>query len=547
MPQFNIYRIPKNKEIPLSSELIRIGLRLEKNLEIKSFKVAFFLHYDINEMWWINYYSDWISDERKNNPDEDLQNKNYYGAIIFSNDDICYVISLGKTHFLIKKYCEYDFGIRFAQKVINKDNVTLLNANSFGGNKRKTLNTFASNSTLEPESGEAIVNIKGGTVNEGVLGNFISCGDSVSITLEEYNINDLPNLLVFINDALLTESLFDLPTSKKVVDPVVIDQLDYEIGSKIMEFSEDVDMAEMLESDSVGFLFRGDFYIKYLLCNRHKIEINDNLYFENIKLKLEEREIEFNVENILALKVKIENSFGQSFTKPIKYFLDYVNQDKYFLNEGNWYQFNQKYLEFLDNAVSMINIDFKPELNDSYQKYNEWCQENKDDAEFGNRSKWYFEKYFNEYIMPTYEFINTDRKVTLSKDDDFRRYKLEISDAINEDTVAFVKKGTLQKLNYVIDQSLATFKYLQENNWEVSIGEERRRIRKMCLVLLFERQAFEKLTETESIIFKIKLNEWRKKLLGSNIEPQIWCAFCPKNKKEKEIPATKKSRKSSKI
>ena len=191
----------------------------------------------------------------------------------------------------------------------------------------------------------------------------------------------------------------------------------------------------------------------------------------------------------------------------------------------------------------MINIYFKPELNESYEKYSEWCEENKDDAELGDKKKWYFERYFNEYIMPSYEFINTDRKVTLSKFDDFRRYKLEISDAINGDTLAFVKKGTLQKLNYVIDQSLVSFKYLQENNWELNIGDDRRRIRKMCLVMLFERQAFESLTETESIIFKMKLNEWRKKLLGSNIEPQIWCAFCPKNSKEKASPKSKKTRK----
>ena len=313
MPQFNIYRVPKHKEIPLSSELIRIGLRSEKTLEIKSFRVEFFLHYDISEIWWINYYSEWISDERKNNPIEDLQNKNYYGAIVLSNEEICYVISLGKTHFHIKKYCEYDFGIKFAQKVINKDNVTLLNANSFGGNKRKTLNTFSANSTLEPESGEAIVNIKGGTVNEGILGSFISCGDSVSITLEQYNINDLPDLIVFINEALHSESLFDLPTSKKIIDPITISQLDNEIVNKIITLSEEVGMAELLESDSVGFLFRGEFNIKYLLCNRHKIEINNNLYFENIKLKLEERGIAFNVENVLSLKVKIENSIGQEF------------------------------------------------------------------------------------------------------------------------------------------------------------------------------------------------------------------------------------------
>lgn len=534
MPQFNIYKIPKTSVNDLKKELDKLAY-LENTITLKGFKIDFYLHFDENEMWWINYYGSWISKQRIDNPNDNLQNKSYYGAVVLTKGDMCYAISLGKTHFYIKRFCQYDFGIQFAQRVVNSKNVTLLNSNSFGGNKRKSINSFSTNSSLEPESGEAIMSLKGGTLNEEYLGAFISCGDSISISLEEYDLIKLPELIEFVETSLKQKSLFDIPTSRKENDPNICKKLDAELVQKILEYSNEVNFSEIIHTDSVGFLTRGDYFIKYLVCNRNQIDINGSLYFDNIKNKFAEKGIEYTKENILNLKVKVQNQFGEETLKPIKYFLDYVNPEKYYLNEGIWHHFNQKYIEFINNSVDLIKLKPKPEFDKSYEDYQKWVVANKID-----KKEWYFERYFNEHIMTDYGFKNTDRQVNLSDDDEFRRYKLEIADSVNDDLLAFVKKGTPQKLNYVIDQSLISFKYLQEKNWQFELEGKQVRVRKMCLVLLFERQKFNKITEVESLIFKMKLNEWRKKLIGSNIEPIIWCSFLPKKLSESKAPKTKR-------
>lgn len=519
MPQFNIYKIPQVYQNSLYRELPNIA-KLENSTIINDFKVDFYLSYDKNEIWWIDYYQPWISEERKNNPNDDLQNKNYYGAVVLTKKDICYVISLGKLHFYIKKFCQPDFGIQFAQRVINKNNVTLLNANSFGGNKRKSINSFAANSSLEPESGEAIMSLKGETLYEKKLGSFINCSDSISITLEECKLTDLPDLIDFIENSLIKKARFDIPTSRKVNDHLICQKLDNELAKNIIQYSHEVNFSEILHSDGIGFLTRGDFFIKYLVLNRLKIELNNELDFAKIKSTFLSKGVDLTEENVLNIKVKVQNQFGQELLKPIKFFLDYINPEKYYLNEGFWHSFNQKYLDFIDNSIDLLNVVFKPEYNDSYEKYNNWAIEHKI-----QRADWYFEKYFNEHIMTNNGFINTDRKVNLSNDDQFRRYKLEIADSVKEDLLVFVKKGTPQKLNYVIDQSLVSFKYLQENDWHYNLDGRQIKVKKMCLVLLFERGEFKKITEVESLIFKMKLSEWRKRLINSNIEPLIWCSF----------------------
>ncbi len=536
MPQFNIYKIPKNSINSLKKELAKIA-RLDSSIMLKGFAIDFYLHFEESEMWWVSFYSPWISKQRIHNPKDNLQNKNYFGAVVLTKGDICYAISLGKTHFYIKKFCQFDFGIQFAQRVVNKDNVTLLNSNSFGGNKRKSINSFATNSTLEPESGEAIMSLKGGTINDEYLGSFISCGDAVSISLEEYDLMNLPELIEFIDNALKQDSLFDIPTSRKESNPEICKKLDSELAQKIIDFSDEINFSEIFHSDGVGFLTRGEFYIKYLICNRNKIEISDGLYFDDIKNKFTEKGIEFTEENLLNIKVKVQNQYGQETLKPIKYFLDYINPEKYYLNEGSWHHFNQKYLEFIDNSIDLLNVDFKAEYDNFHDQYLEWIKLNSFDP-----NVWYFEKYFNEHVIVNAGFTNTDRQVDLSPDDDFRRYKLEIADSIKDDLLLFVKKGTPQGLNYVIDQSLISFKYLQEKNWQFDLNGKQVKIKKMCLVLLFERGKFEKITEIDSLIFKMKLNEWRKKLIGSNIEPIIWCSFNPKKAKCKSDPKAKKGK-----
>lgn len=436
------------------------------------------------------------------------------------NTNTCYCISLGKTHFVIKEYCENDFGIQLAQKGVDRNNVTLINANSFGGNRRKSITTYATNSRLEPEIGDSVKSIKAGTISNE-FGKNVLCGDSIQLSIDEIIPSKIPELISTVNRVLTSDTdLFKIPTSRKITDPKLIAKLDKELAKAMVKNSEGITLAELIESSNFGFLFRGDFYLKYLVYKRNKIELGDNFDILSIVDLIRSKGLEVDETTLLSAKLKVETAEGQEFLKPLKLFIEYINPDKYYLHEGHWHQFNKKYIDQLDNVVSLIDFKEKSEFDNALNDHKNWIAQNNE-----NPKVWYFEKYFNEYVLTQFDFINGDRDVVLSPDDDFRRYKLEISDGIKKDMLAFVKKGNFQKLNYVIDQSLASFKYLQENNWKVKVNSRKRQIKKMCLVLLLERGRFQNFGEIDSLIFKMKLNEWRRRLINSSIEPIVWVSF----------------------
>lgn len=97
-----------------------------------------------------------------------------------------------------------------------------------------------------------------------------------------------------------------------------------------------------------------------------------------------------------------------------------------------------------------------------------------------------------------------------------------MTDLYKDETLFFVKKGTPQKLSYVVDQAINTISVLQNNANDFLIGDKKVPIKHICLWLLIERRTkLRKLSDSKSLIFLMKLVEWKKTTQNANYIPRV--------------------------
>lgn len=176
--------------------------------------------------------------------------------------------------------------------------------------------------------------------------------------------------------------------------------------------------------------------------------------------------------------------------------------------DGKWHKFNQS-LKFLTTQVDTIPFEYNPEWNISGKL---------DEGDF-NKAR----------IKDG--FSNLDKELTTLDG----KYRWEKMDLYKDDTLYFVKKGVPQKLGYVIDQAINTVKLLQQHDNGMIVDGENLPVKTICLWMIFERKTpIEKLSELNSIIFHMKLVDWKKTVDNAGYKPLIKlklpCITKPPNK-----------------
>jgi uncharacterized protein (TIGR04141 family) len=240
---------------------------------------------------------------------------------------------------------------------------------------------------------------------------------------------------------------------------------------------------------------------------------------ESIRETLNEEGYTITVDNIDKIRIKAKPDEGNGFTKAIKYFLDYVDEDFNFLQNGKWYRFNSKYIDYLVKEINKIKMETFDGFSFNRSEFTEFHES----LEESDKKKWYSEKYFNEKVASQYGYINLDRDSTRQI---YKSYKLEVADLLKDDTLYFVKIGGTQKQNYVIDQATGTLKYLMDNERRVIFDGETYTPKRLCLWLILDRKTkIDSLSKLKSFILLINLLDWKKETLLMEYEPIIRISY----------------------
>lgn len=513
MAQYNIYRIKKAREGDLVAKLKSVGLCKTYDQTVDGVNCTFYLSANPkpSSIWWADLYKEFIGAATA----KTISNQNYFGAFILSGDGFCYVVSLGKTHFYLKDFCHLDFGIDVGTRIIDKQSIDVKSSRLFGGRRRKTLTTYQSDSPIEFDSGEAIVYLKGKTVSDH-WGSKVTCGHSVLFGVKGMQPPALPSLIRSIESKLKEDALFVIPTSQEIQDRDEIDRLDEELVQSIRGSKSMVMMDEQSIS-GVEFVFLKDYKLE-LRAGGKWWPIDPDISIEGFNELIDQTGMEFTAQTLDTVRIRASTEDGHGFTKDIRHFVDYVDDKRHFLQDGKWSIFNQNYVDFLEESVGSIEFEVRPEFNFDRHGYESFMRSRSG----GERVGWYRERYFNEIQMSAFGFRSFDRQIG-----NYDRYKLEFTDMYKDGTLYFAKIGTPQKLNYVIDQSLAVVKYLIDNQGTIELNSTVLRPDSICILLVLDREAdIKRLTDLRSFIFLMKINEWRRQVENARLRPRIVVSHC---------------------
>lgn len=490
MPKFNIYKVSRPELRNLVERITDVGLELTSSKNVDDYQHDFYFSTvpDEIDIWWVEFYKDLIELEDK------PTNKVNFGLLLIYNEDICYAVSLGKSHFYIKPYCDSDFGINLAERIINVNDLRLKNSKFYKTKKNKTITSFQSNTELSYDSGESLHYLKAKTIDPDSWGTVASFGQSVLLSLN-IELEDLTTIIDRIEATLVSEKITNIPKAEKITDEREIAELDRVLSESILDPENSNVDYQNFSLSGVDFIFSDNYRYQYYIKRTDvQSEIIDELDLQSLRDFVNQQGIDLS-ENLTNLYIRVFREEGRGFSKPLKTTLEFVTDNRECLLDGIWHRFNQSYVDLLKEYVSQIIINpHVPALDIDKNNPISETQFNE------NREQ---EGYLNLHTS----------NVRIGN------FTIETSDLFLNGTLYFVKKGTPQKLGYVIDQALNTLNVLKSNIYQINNNGNFILIEKICLWLIIDRvNNVNQIDEINSIIFLMKLMHLSKEIQDSRLQ-----------------------------
>ena len=494
MAKFNLFKIYLEQREKLIEKLISVGLTKIGSKNIGDFTLDFYFsdEPDFIDIWWTDIYRDFFGNV------EEPKNKIYFATLLVYNSKVFYAISLGKSHFYLKHFCDGDFGLNLAERIADDVNPKIKNSKFYKSRKNKIITTYQEGSGIDFDSGESLHYLRAKTIDKDNWGKIASFGHSAQFSIE-IKPEELPNFIKKIEETLKQNPRMKLPKVILVQDEEAQNKLDNLLAKVLTGSSQSPTVQESdITLSGVDFIFSDQYeYSFFVRGDRVSHTDKGELTLDRLRQFISEKNINLGTQ-LNDVKVKVHNEFGRDFSVSLKETLDFVEEkERYCLIDGKWYQFNQSYLDFLKEEVDSIVSKKQEEVAD------------KTEQEFNQRKG-------------KEGFVNCDRlNETLRK-----KYKVEKVDLYKDKILHFVKFGTPKNMNYAVDQAINTIKLLQNNQSKIQINDEEKDVETICLWLVFDRkQKFSKLSELNSLIFHMKLADWKRMVQNARYKPMIYVSY----------------------
>lgn len=445
-----------------------------------------------------------------------------------------YVCTFGMAHFNVDKYCDTEFAFDFARR-IKFEQVKTTTLTSPNSKKNKTVNAYLNYSEIAYDSGEAYAKIKAKTLldfNGEEHEITIEIGHSIKTKLMDDNFEEMIKFIELVEDTMKKPEIQKIPVFAKLRDKDVIKELDRRL---LHEISENLDCVNVSELDVVGVtvVFNDNDSEYTLKLHRSEMKVSD-LNKESVKKFIVDNNIDVE-RDFFNIKVIVKKN-DHEFTDYMKKLIDYTDDEKKcILIKGEWYRYNDNYVEYLNDSVRDLEVVYNEKYNfhkhqlEDYRKLKMVEERNLDDnkgltdTEFKNKiyRKYYKERVFNNIMGEQYGFENHDRSSTYLDSGE----KIEIMDLYKDKTMFAVKIGsTSSKLNYVVNQSLDSFRLYH-------IGELKNvpEIDTVAVWLIFDKEASSRiikehtdLSELKLLGLKNRLDEWKKEVRLAGKKPVVY-------------------------
>ncbi|MEV4781352.1 DUF6119 family protein [Burkholderia sp. LMU1-1-1.1] len=521
---YNIYKIRHERLNDLKQKLDAVGLVEQKTLKSKDYSMTFYFSEKVegNPIWWWQTYQDFFKDGI-----EEPKNYFYFGVLLCSdakNAERIYAVSLGKAHFYLAKFINADFGINLAVRMADENTILLKKSRYFAGSKRQDVSSYERFQKDSYEPGESVDHLKLKASDKEIWGKKnIIFADSIQMDMDIHPLN-LSSVFEQIDAHAVKDEIIQLPKLEQV-ESELGGELDGLLLASLRDENGKVNVEEFtVHGVAICFSFHD---YEYRLSAKksgqdkyHKKNIGNVLEISAIREFLEEYT---DVVDVNSIRVQFHNDELGSFSKGLKEVLDLPvlhDNSHYFLKNGEWYKFNQIFMDYLKRSLE--NIELIKTVALSEKDYLAWktekerkilAEEEVDDKVL------YRESYFNKKLCVDHGYTLLDRQLTQiqSLSEGRQKYKVEIADLYKNEEIISVKISEANHdLIYNIEQSKDSVELIMRNAIEFE-----HQLTSAGLWFVFEGDV-EKITDFNSVQFLLAIEAWRKLVQSFNLKPKIY-------------------------
>lgn len=490
--RLNIFRIPESQVEDLEARLVEVGMTVIREVTQAGWGGSFYFSEEPkpSSIPWAKTFQSYFTGSLP-------LNRSHFAVFLFTKGDDCFALSFGRSHFYIRPYCDYDFGIDLAKRIANEDDIRQTAGKRFAGKRTKDIKSYSPDTPLLIESGESVDYLQASVIASQVstYGKTGKFGTSAQLS-PKISPGEIGQFLGKIVKQVAGESRFALPRTTVITeqdeiarfDELLLDELQSPIGTS--DFTNNT-----IDLYGVDFYFPSHSAEKFILRSGRKKVGLDQLTMGDLKKFIVDKGIER--QDILKLRISHLPEEGASYTEGIKESVDFIADGEHVvLSGGKWLHFNQDYLDFLDSAIREIEVEA---VEDVFRVIT------------GKEGD------FNASAQVTAAgFVVADKDFGIFKTK--RSTPVEAWDLRRDETVYAVKFGSAQKLHYVCDQSLQVLELLRGRAEVKQVDHFDR----YCLWLGYRAKHMpQDLAATGSIILKQKVEAWARKCNELGVTPLI--------------------------
>ena len=448
---------------------------------------------------WIEFYKSVLTDDEFKKYSENLGSETLAGVYLVEKDDYCYAITHGHAHFIARQYCDKDFGLNLAERIIDPVGLKMKHSQTFTSNSKKDITSYTQRRKVESsfDYGEAFSYVKCKTIDKMKWGETADFGESVRFTSgEDFSVTakTVFKLVDNIREIMDTDVIVKLPRYRVVKNQELTELLNKELIAHFDKYFTGINVDDYWLT-GVSFNFTNEYKYSLKLRKSELIAINEDLDIETIKKSVSECKEKIDKRyDLLRVQFYDEDNefqFSKKLLELIQVTIDY-NGKYYVLFHGEWVEFSESYVKFIEEQVDNIAFEIK-ESNG--------LSENDLIAE----------------IVKTGDYIQLHKKnVYIGK------YCIEKADLMDNENVIMIKDQHCQSdLVYLVKQATTSLRL--SNSGE--LGENIFKGKNICLWMLLKRKTLRKLSELKSFHLLDALNDFKQEVTEKGLTPIIWISL----------------------
>ena len=498
--RLNIFKVDKDAVSNLIVELEKEQYSPKADQTIDEYSLILYLRKkETPNRSWVDFYKEMLSDEALSEYTDNISSDNVSGALIVESDTSCFIIAHGRSHFLIRKFCDCNFGLDLAERIANPSELKMKHSQTFSSSGKKDITSYSIKRNLDNsyEYGEAFNYIKCKTTDKTQWGETVDFGESACFTVGKYlpgTLNDIANLIRRIEVALKKESLFAIPRYRKVKDKVLIEKLEAELSKHFLDYISRIETADYWLT-GVSFNFGNEARYRLKFRGSELSEIKESLSAEDVRsiINTNQKKIKNRIDLVKVEFVDENDEFLYSI--PLKESMQISLEYKghyYVLYYSEWVEFSESYINFIQNQVDEIEF---------YIIDNNGLGETALIAEYAKKPQYTQLHKKNQYIG---------------------KYCVEQADLMDDNNVIMIKdEHTTSDLVYLIKQATTSVRLTQANDLKDNIFKGKN----VCLWMLLKRKTLTKLSDFKSFHLLDALYDYKREMKSKDLNPIIWISL----------------------